>query len=327
MNRIHLMSCGSFINKEEKMGKYIIKRIGYSILSLFVIVTITFFLMRLAPGSPFATEQNNISPQIQEQLNEQYGLNDPWYEQYVNYLGDVVTMDFGQSMKYRGRSTNDMIAESFPVSAVLGASSLLFAVGFGVLSGVISAMNHNKWPDYLATIVSVLGISIPSFVLGSLMQYQLGLQLGWFPISGWTSFAHTILPSLALGLGYMGNIAKMTRSSLLEQNTSEYVKLARAKGRTKWGIAWNHSLKNALLPVVTYLGPLTAGILTGSFVIENIFAIPGLGRHFVQSINNRDYTVIMGITVFFAIVLLIAVLIVDILYVFLDPRIDLEGED
>ncbi len=309
------------------MLKYIFKRIGYSILSLFVIVTITFFLMRVAPGSPFATEQNNISPQIQEQLNEQYGLNDPWYKQYGNYLLDVAQFDFGQSMKYRGRSTNDMISESFSVSALLGGASLLFAIAFGVLSGVISAMNHNKWPDYLATIISVLGISIPSFVLGGLMQYFLGLKLGWFPISGWKSLAHVVLPSLALGLGYMGNIAKMTRSSLLEQNTSEYVKLAKAKGRTKWGIAFHHSLKNALLPVVTYLGPLTAGILTGSFVIENIFAIPGLGRHFVQSINNRDYTVIMGITVFFAIVLLVAVLIVDILYVVLDPRIQLDGED
>ncbi|MBG9982265.1 ABC transporter permease [Aerococcaceae bacterium DSM 111020] len=309
------------------MLKYIFKRIGYSILSLFVIVSITFFLMRVAPGSPFATEQNNISPQIQEQLNEQYGLNDPWYKQYGNYLLDVAQFDFGQSMKYRGRSTNDMISESFSVSALLGGASLLFAIGFGILSGVISAMNHNKWPDYIATVISVLGISIPSFVLGGLMQYYLGLKLGWFPISGWKTAAHVVLPSLALGLGYMGNIAKMTRSSLLEQNTSEYVKLAKAKGRTKWGIAFHHSLKNALLPVVTYLGPLTAGILTGSFVIENIFAIPGLGRHFVQSINNRDYTVIMGITVFFAIVLLLAVLIVDILYVVLDPRIQLDGED
>lgn len=309
------------------MGKYILKRIGYSILSLFVIVSITFVLMQLAPGSPFAAEQQVVSPQIQQQLNEQYGLNDPWYEQYFNYIVDVARFDFGQSMKYRGRSTNDMIGESFSVSATLGASSLLFAISFGILSGVISAMNHNKKADYLATIISVLGISIPSFVLGGLLQYFFGLKLGYFPISGWTSSAHTVLPALALGLGYMGNIAKMTRSSLLEQNTSEYVKLARAKGRTKWGIAWHHSLKNALLPVVTYLGPLTAGILTGSFVIENIFAIPGLGRHFVQSINNRDYTVIMGITVFFAIVLLLAVLIVDILYVFLDPRIQLDEEN
>lgn len=307
------------------MGKYILKRIGYSLLSLFVIVTITFFLMRLAPGSPFAAEQQ-APPQIQEQLNEQYGLNDPWYQQYGRYLTNIAKFDFGQSMKYRGRSTNDIISESFSVSAMLGASSLLIAVSLGVLSGVISAMYHNRAPDYIATIISVLGISIPSFVLGGLLQYFVGLKLGWLPISGWVTPLHIVLPSLALGLGYMGNIAKMTRSSLLEQNTSEYVKLARAKGRTKWGVAFNHSLKNALLPVVTYLGPLTAGILTGSFVVENIFAIPGLGRHFVQSINNRDYTVIMGITVFFAIILLAAVLIVDILYVFLDPRIQLDGE-
>lgn len=309
------------------MAKYIFKRLGYSLLSLLVIVTVTFFLMRLAPGNPFAAEQQLVTPQIQEQLNEAYGLNDPWYEQYFTYVKNVATFDFGESMKYRGRSTNDMIAESFPVSVTLGASSLLFAIGFGVLLGVISAMYHNKTGDYIATVISVLGISIPSFVLAGLMQYQLGLKLGWFPISGWKSNIHIVLPSLALGLGYMGNIAKLTRSSLLEQNTSEYVKLAKAKGLKKWGVVFKHSLRNALLPVVTYLGPLTAGILTGSFVIENIFAIPGLGRHFVQSINNRDYTLIMGITVFFAIVLLIAVFIVDILYVVLDPRIKLEGDD
>lgn len=308
------------------MVKYISKRTFYSLLSLFVIVTITFFLMRLAPGSPFAADKQ-VTAQIQEQLNEQYGLNDPWYVQYFNYLKNVAMFDFGESMKYKGRSTNDMIAESFPVSAALGAGSLIFAIVFGVLSGIISAMNHNKWPDYLATLLAVLGISIPSFVLAGLLQYILGSQLQLLPISGWQGPEHMILPALALGLGYMGNIAKLTRSSLLEQNTSEYVKLARAKGRKKWRIAFHHSLKNALLPVVTYLGPLTAGILTGSFVIENIFAIPGLGRHFVQSINNRDYTVIMGITVFFAIVLLLAVLIVDILYVWLDPRIQLEGDE
>lgn len=309
------------------MAKYILKRFGHSLLALFVIVTVTFFLMRLAPGNPFAAEQQVVTPQIQEQLNEAYGLNDPWYEQYFTYVKNVATFDFGESMKYRGRSTNDMIAESFPVSVTLGAASLFFAIGIGVLLGIISAMYHNKAGDYIATIISVLGISIPSFVLAGLMQYQLGLKLGWFPISGWKTNLHILLPALALGLGYMGNIAKMTRSSLLEQNTSEYVKLAKAKGLKKWGVVFKHSLKNALLPVVTYLGPLTAGILTGSFVIENIFAIPGLGRHFVQSINNRDYTLIMGITVFFAIVLLAAVLIVDILYVFLDPRIKLEGDD
>ncbi|MGY4105372.1 ABC transporter permease [Ignavigranum ruoffiae] len=309
------------------MTKFIIKRIGYMLLALFLIVTITFLMMRLAPGNPFAGEQQHMTPAIQQQLNEAYGLDDPWYVQYGNYIKDVSQFNFGESMKYRGRSTNDMIAESFPVSLALGGQSLFIAIGLGVLLGVISAMYHNRTGDYLATIIAVLGISVPSFIVAGLLQYVFGLKLHWLPISGWTSWANRILPSLALGLGYMGNIAKMTRSSLLEQNTSEYVKLARAKGLKKWGVVFKHSLRNALLPVITYLGPLTAGIVTGSFVVENIFAIPGLGRHFVTSINNRDYTVIMGTTVFYAILLLFAVLIVDILYVLVDPRIQLEGAD
>ncbi|AXY24850.1 peptide ABC transporter permease [Suicoccus acidiformans] len=309
------------------MAKYIGKRLLYALLALLAIVTVTFFLMRIAPGNPFAAENQQMTPAIQEQLNAAYGLDDPWYVQYFNYVKNVFTFDFGESMKYRGRSVNDMIGESFPVSVQLGAQALLIAVGGGVLLGVISAMYHNRTGDYIASIIAVLGISVPSFVLAGLSQYFFGLKLGWFPISGWQSFAHTILPTFSLGLTYMGSIAKMTRSGLLEENTSEYVKLARAKGLKKWGVVFKHSLRNALLPVVTYLGPMTAGVLTGSFVIENIFAIPGLGRHFVTSINNRDYTVIMGITVFYSIILLIMVIVVDLINAMLDPRIQLEGAD
>lgn len=309
------------------MAKFIIRRIGQMLIALFFIVTITFFLMRMAPGNPFSGENQRMTPAIEEQLNKAYGLDDPWYVQYGNYLKDVVQFDFGESMKYKGRSTNDMINEAFPVSLALGAQSLLIAIGVGVLLGVISAMYHNQIGDYLATIIAVLGISVPSFIIAGLLQYTLGLKLHLFPISGWTSMAHRVLPSLALGLGYMGSIAKMTRSGLLEQNTSEYVKLARAKGLMKWSVVFKHSLRNALLPVVTYLGPLTAAIITGSFVIENIFAIPGLGKYFVTSISNRDYTVIMGTTVFYSILLLAAVLIVDILYVIIDPRIQIEGAE
>jgi len=207
--------------------------------------------MRLAPGSPFASERN-FPPQIEEKLNETYGLNNPWYIQYKDYLIDTATFNFGESMKYKARSTNDMISESFPV-------------------------------------------------------------------------IYSILPALAIAFSHMGFIAKLTRSSMLEQNNSDYVKMARAKGIGKWTIVFRHTLRNALLPVVTYLGPLTAGVVTGSFIVEQIFAIPGLGKHFVQSITNRDYTVIMGTTVFYSIILLFAVLIVDILYSVIDPRIKLKG--
>lgn len=296
----------------------------YILLALFVIVTATFFLLRLAPGNPFASERN-LPPQIEEKLNETYGLNNPWYIQYKDYLIDAATFNFGESMKYKARSTNDMIAEGFPVSLTLGIEAMLLAIGFGVLIGVVAALYHNRWPDYLATTVAVLGISVPSFILAGLMQYFLAYKLQLFPISGWKGFTYSILPALAIAFSHMGFIAKLTRSSMLEQNNSDYVKMARAKGIGKWTVVFRHTLRNALLPVITYLGPLTAGVVTGSFIVEQIFAVPGLGKHFVQSITNRDYTVVMGTTVFYAIILLFAVFIVDILYSVIDPRIKLKG--
>ncbi|MCM3723376.1 MULTISPECIES: ABC transporter permease [Solibacillus] len=306
------------------MLNYIFKRIIYILIALFFIISATFFLMKLAPGSPFASERE-LLPAIEQQLNEKYGLDNPWYIQYKDYLISSLTFDFGESMKYKGRSVNDMISEGFPVSLVLGLEAMLLAIGFGILLGVISALYHNKFPDYVSTVIAVIGISVPSFILAALLQLYLSLKAGWFPVTGWKGFSYTVLPAIAIALSHVGFIAKLTRSSMLEQNNSEYVKLARAKGIGKWTIVFKHSLRNALLPVITYLGPLTAGVLTGSFIIEQIFAIPGIGRHFVQSITNRDYTTIMGVTVFYSILLLIAVLIVDILYHFIDPRIKLKG--
>lgn len=306
------------------MIKYILKRLMYILLALFVIISATFFLMRLAPGSPFASERS-FPPQIEKQLDAKYGLDNPWYIQYKDYLIDSASFDFGESMKYKMRSTNDMISDGFPISLTLGIEAMLLAVGLGILLGVISALYHNRFPDYLATTIAVLGISIPSFVLAGLLQYFIAFKLGWFPISGWKGFIYSILPAFAIALTHMGFIAKLTRSSMLEQNNSDYVKMARAKGIGKWTIVFRHTLRNALLPVVTYIGPLTAGVVTGSFIVEQIFAIPGLGKHFVTSISNRDYTVIMGTTVFYSIILLLAVFIVDILYGIIDPRIKLRG--
>jgi oligopeptide transport system permease protein len=306
------------------MLKYIFKRFIHILIALLIIVSATFFLMKLAPGSPFASERE-LPPAIEQQLNAKYGLDNPWYVQYKDYLVSSFTFDFGESMKYKGRSVNDMISEGFPVSLVLGLEAMVLAVALGVLLGVISALYHNKFPDYVSTVIAILGISVPSFILAALLQYFISFKLGWFPVTGWKGFIYTILPATAIALTHAGFIAKLTRSSMLEQNNSEYVKLARAKGIGKWTVVFKHSLRNALLPVVTYLGPLSAGVLTGSFVIEQIFAIPGIGRHFVQSITNRDYTTIMGVTVFYSIILLLAVLIVDILYSVIDPRIKLKG--
>ncbi|HWK22750.1 MAG TPA: ABC transporter permease [Ureibacillus sp.] len=306
------------------MLRYIFKRLIYILIALFLIITATFFLMKLAPGSPFASERS-FPPQIEKQLNAKYGLDNPWYIQYKDYLVDTVTFDFGQSMKYKGRSTNDIISESFPISLTLGIEAMIIAIGLGIFLGVIAALYHNKFPDYLASTIAVLGISVPSFILAGLMQYFLAFKLSLFPVSGWKGFNYSILPALAIAITHAGFIAKLTRSSMLEQSNSDYIKMARSKGLGKWTIVVRHTLRNALMPVITYLGPLTAGVVTGSFIVEQIFAIPGLGRHFVTSITNRDYTVIMGTTVFYSIILLFAVLIVDILYSVIDPRIKLKG--
>ncbi|WP_010307056.1 ABC transporter permease [Kurthia senegalensis] len=306
------------------MIKYIFKRLMYILVALFVIVSLTFFLMRIAPGSPFASEKS-LSPEIEAALQAEYGLDNPWYVQYKDYLISTAKFDFGESMKYKGRSTNDMISESFPISLTLGIEAMILAVGLGVLIGVVTALYHNRFPDYLGTTIAVLGISVPSFILAGLLQYFVGLEMKLLPISGWNGFAYSIMPALAIAITHMGFIAKLVRSSMLEQNSSEYVKMARAKGLGKWTTVFKHTLRNALLPVVTYLGPLFAGVITGSFIIEQIFAIPGLGKYFVTSITNRDYTVIMGTTVFYSIILLFAVLIVDIIYGFVDPRINLKG--
>ncbi|HIX44448.1 peptide ABC transporter permease [Kurthia sp. 3B1D] len=306
------------------MIKYIFKRLLYIVAALFVIVTLTFFLMRIAPGSPFASEKS-LPPEIEAALQEEYGLNNPWYIQYKDYLVSTAQFDFGESMKYKGRSTNDMIAESFPISLTLGVEAMILAVGLGVLVGVITSLYHNRFPDYLGTTIAVLGISVPSFILAGLLQYFVGLKMQLLPISGWNGFIYSIMPAFAIAVTHMGFIAKLVRSSMLEQNSSEYVKMARAKGLGKWTTVFKHTLRNALLPVVTYLGPLFAGVITGSFIVEQIFAIPGLGKYFVTSITNRDYTVIMGTTVFYSIILLLAVLIVDIIYGLIDPRINLKG--
>lgn len=304
--------------------KYISKRIVYMLLSLLLIVTATFFLMKSAPGGPFTSEKA-VSPEIKKNLEEFYGLNQPWYKQYGDYLGSIARWDFGPSFKYKGQTVNDLIDQGFPVSFMLGLEALILAVAVGIILGVIAALNHNRWQDYGAMILAVLGISVPSFIMAAVLQYLLATELGWFPVAGWDSWIYTFLPALALAASPMAFIARLTRSSMLEVLSNDYIKTAKAKGLSRNVITVKHAIRNALLPVVSYLGPLAASVLTGSFIIEKIFGIPGLGAHFVTSISNRDYTTIMGVTVFFSIILLVSILIVDILYGLIDPRIKLSG--
>lgn len=302
------------------MAKYIGKRLFYIFISLWLIISITFFMMRAAPGSPLSDEKK-LPPKIEAQLAEQYGLNDPWYEQYATYLTNILKWDFGTSMKYQDQSVNEMINQGFPVSLVLGLESIFLAVAIGIILGVIAALRHNKWQDYTAMMIAVLGISVPSFIIASVLQYIFSIQLQWTPVAGWDTFAHTILPAIALSAGPLAFIARLMRSTMLEVMNQDYMKTAKAKGLSGRVIVYKHGLRNALLPVVSFMGPLVAGILTGSFVIEKIFGIPGLGQSFVTSITNRDYTTIMGVTVFYSILLLLSILIVDLIYGMIDPRI------
>ncbi|MGD8189122.1 ABC transporter permease [Brevibacillus ginsengisoli] len=306
------------------MIRYIGKRLVFMVITLFLIVTATFFLMQAVPGGPFTAEKN-VPPEILQALKQHYGIDKPVSEQYVEYLGRVVTWDLGPSFSEKSSNVNDIINRGFPVSLHLGLQALAIAVFGGIALGVIAALRHNKWQDYTAMIIAVLGLSVPSFILAALYQYFFAIELHWFPIAKWESFKHTVLPSFALAALPLAFIARLTRSNMIEVLGQDYIKTAKAKGLSVFVTTVKHAIRNALLPVITFLGPLTAGILTGSFVIERIFGIPGLGREFVLSISNRDYTVIMGTTVFYAILLVVLVLVVDILYTLIDPRIKLTG--
>lgn len=304
------------------MIRYLGKRILFMIISLFLIITVTFFLMHAIPGGPFTTEKN-VPEEIQKALEAYYGIDKPLGEQYVDYLKGVITWDLGPSFSEKSSTVNDVINRGFPVSAHLGLQAIAIAVTGGITLGVIAALRHNKWQDYSAMVIAVLGLSVPSFILASFYQYFFAIKWGLFPIAKWESFEHTVLPSLALSALPMAFIARLTRSNMIEVLAQDYIKTAKAKGLNTVVITVKHAVRNALLPVITYLGPLSAQILTGTFVIERIFGVPGLGREFVMSITNRDYTVIMGTTVFYSIILIVMVLLVDIAYTIVDPRIKL----
>lgn len=286
---------------------------------LWIIVTLTFMLMKALPGDPFADEQA-LPEEIHSALRHHYGLDDPWPIQYWRYIKSSGRFDFGPSFRYPDRTVNDIIKQSFPISAILGFEALALALCGGILLGAIAAIRSNAWPDRLSMFLIALGVSIPSFLLATWLQYFLGLKLGILPIARWGTFEQTILPALSLAALPMAFIARLTRSSLMDVLKQDYIKNARAKGLSEGRIILSHALRNALLPVLTYLGPLTANVLVGSFIIEKIFAIPGLGQWFVNSVGNRDYTLIMGTTVFYSVILMGMIAIVDFAYVILDPR-------
>lgn len=306
------------------MFEYIVKRLLLMVATLWVIITLTFFLMHAVPGGPFVSEKM-LAPEIQAALNAKFGLSDPIWLQYLKYLKGILVLDFGPSFKYTGVTVNDMIREGFPISLQTGLLALICVIGLGVPLGITAALNHNKWPDTLVMMIATIGVAVPSYVVATLLLYLFALKLGWVPTFGLDDWRGYFLPVFALSGFWISFIARLSRSSLLETLNQDYITTARAKGLKPRQIIFKHALRNALLPTVTVLGPVAANLITGSFVIEQIFALPGVGRHFVLSIVNRDYTAIMGITIFYAIFLMVMTLIVDLLYVFLDPRIKLGG--
>ncbi|AAK81561.1 oligopeptide transport system permease protein [Clostridium acetobutylicum] len=306
------------------MFRYIIKRFIASIVTLWIVVTFTFLLAHAIPGGPFTSEKK-LPPAIEANLKAKFGLDKPLGSQYTTYLTNMLKGDLGMSMQYEGRMVKDIITYSFPNSAKLGAVAILFAVVVGVYLGAMSAIHQNKWQDGLSTLISTFGVTIPSFVLATLLIYLFSLKFKILPAVGFSTPSNYIMPALALGIFPMAFVTRYTRSMLIDVLGQDYIRTAKAKGLSKNIITYKHALKNSLIPVVTYLGPLIAGVLTGSFVVESIFGIPGLGREFVLSIDNRDYTTIIGVTVFFSAILILCNLIVDILYVIIDPRIKLQN--
>ena len=318
--------------------KFLIKRIAMGLVTLWLVITITFFLIHMLPGDPFQSEKA-IPPKVKENLMAKYHLDRPLGEQYVEYLKNIAKGDLGASMKVRGRTVNDVIKKSFLTSADLGARSIIFALALGIPLGIVAALKRGKYQDRLAMIVAIIGISVPSFVLAGLMQKyfvdvhngilidQYNLPLIRILLSGWDRPEKKILPVVALGLYTVALIARLLRNKMIEVMGQDYIRLAIAKGVKPKNIVFRHALRNAILPIITIMGPTIAAVLTGSFVIEKMFSIPGLGKYFVDSINDRDYTMVLGVTVFYAIFLIIMMILVDIVYVLVDPKIKLGKGD
>ncbi len=303
------------------MTKFVVRRLVWTIPVLLLVILMTFVMMRQIKGNPFRKSERAIPAEIQANLNAKFGLDEPWYTQYASYVKGVFTLDLGPSMVLRGQSVNDIVAAHFHVSLELGGLAFLFAVVFGIPLGVIAALRANSWVDYTAMFFSNVGFAVPSFLVATLLIYFFALE--WdvgIPTSGWTTWQSKILPVIALGLGPMAYFARLVRGTMLETLQQDYIRTAKAKGLRWRRVVGVHTLRNSLIPVVTAAGPLLGYLITGSFVIEQIFAIPGIGRYYVTAVTARDYSVVMGLTVLLSVIVIFANLVVDVLYGFLDPR-------
>lgn len=302
------------------MLRFIAKRFLETIPVLLIVATITFFLMKAAPGGPFDTEKAT-TPEIKAQLEAQYGLNKPVFQQYLDYMGQLLHGDLGPSFKYSGWSVAELLAGAFPVSLELGCYALAFALALGLIAGIIASLRPNSLNDYIPMGLATLGICLPTFVTGPLLILVFAIALGWYNTSGWDFPSDRVLPSITLGLYYTAYIARLTRAGMLEILNQDFIRTARAKGATEWRVVWKHSLRGGLLSVVSFLGPAISGLVTGSLVVETIFQIPGLGRFFVMAGFNRDYTMVMGTVLFYAVLIIVLNLMVDIIQVWLNPKL------
>ena len=305
------------------MIRYVARRLVYMVAALFIIVSVTFFISKALPGNPWADPK--LTPEVREQLYEKYGLDEPLYVQYVKYMANVAQGNLGNSFYFEGKSVSQLILQRLPVSAFIGIQAVIFGLVVGMVLGIVAALWHNTLWDTLAVVVAILGVSVPSFVLGPVLQYWLGLKLGWFPIAFFESWIYSVLPSLTLSVFVVSTVARFMRTEMLEVMGQDYITLAKAKGLSGLAVILKHVLRNAMIPLITVMAPLTIYIIVGSLVVEQIFAVPGIGEQFVQSVLVNDYSMILGTTIFFSVLFILALLIQDILYGVIDPRIRVSG--
>lgn len=308
------------------MLKFTLKRFGYMLVTLFIAASITFMLIHAIPGDPLSGMARNLPPQIKANFYAKYGLDKPVIEQYGLFVKNALKGDLGESLQYPGRGVTSTIFKYAPISARVGSQAIAMGFTIGITLGILAALNRGKWPDYLVMFIAILGISVPSFVVAALLQYFFTVKWMLLPSTGWGSFKNTILPSIALSFGSIATYARYMRANCLDVIGQDYILTAKAKGVSKISLVFKHVIRNAILPAITLLGPQIAGIFIGSFVIESIFAIPGLGQYFVSSVSERDYTMVMGQTIFIAALYIVALFIVDILYGLIDPRIRVSGK-
>lgn len=306
------------------MAAYVLKRIILGLLTIFVIITLTFVIMKLLPGTPYQNEQK-MSPELIAQLNHKYGFDKPIPMQYIQYIGNVAKGDLGNSFQYDGRSVINIVKDRLGVSADLGIESIIIGVFFGILLGIIAALRQGTFLDYGAVVAAVLGISVPSFLLAVLLQLAFAMRLKWFPVAYWDGPANHVLPVVALAVGILASISRYMRTEMVEVLESDYIDFAKSKGLKRYTVISKHAIRNALIPIITIIGPMTAAVVTGTLVVEQIFAIPGIGQQFVQSIYTNDYPVIMGTTILYVVAMVVMIFITDMLYGIVDPRIRLQG--